>query len=152
METGSTSTTSADDGLPEQPDSGGWILAIDRPVVMIVEDDFMLRGALTELLRTEGYLVECFANGLTALKRLEESAPKPGVILLDIMLPYMDGLEFRQAQLSSPFSDIPVVVMTAMKLSKTSAASLQAARTFFKPLDIPGLLETTRRLCPAGLA
>ena len=152
METVTVSISPADDGLLDQSDSGRLVRAADRPVVMIVEDDFVLRSALTELLRSEGYLVECFANGLAAFKRLGESAPRPALILLDIMLPYMDGLEFRQTQLSSDYSDIPVVVITAVRLSKTDSAALRATQTFGKPIDIPKLLETMRNVCPAGIA
>jgi CheY-like chemotaxis protein len=68
------------------------------------------------------------------------------------MLPYMDGLAFREAQLSSPFSDIPVVVITAVDVTKASADALRAMHIFYKPLDIPGLLKAVAELCPSGAA
>src|SRR4030095_11719454 len=92
--------------------------AVARGLILLVEDDFMLRGALAETLHAEGYKVESAAkrlcalrrhghaegyrvesaaNGLDALRRLQQP-PKPSLILLDIMLPYVDGLEFRALQ------------------------------------------------------
>ena len=87
------------------PDTGPAKVAPPSPaepaLILLVEDDFMLRGSLAAVLKEEGYKVECAANALDALRRLERR-PKPSLILLDIMLPYMDGLEFRAVQRSRP--------------------------------------------------
>jgi CheY-like chemotaxis protein len=120
---------------------------LERPLIMLVEDDFMLRSSLTELLGGDGYRIECYANGIDALKRLG-GPPAPDLILLDIMLPYMDGIEFREHQLASAVSHIPVVVITAVGVPSDRAADLRFTRTFQKPLEMPELLKVIHELCP----
>jgi CheY-like chemotaxis protein len=118
--------------------------------ILIVEDDFMLRGSLDQLLRTVGYRVECAANALDALRRLERP-PKPSLILLDIMLPYMDGLEFRAVQRRThKIADIPVIVITAVGMRPDIQEDLNLREMFFKPIDLPKLLAAIRRCCPSG--
>ena len=100
--------------------------------------------------QSEGYRVECAANALDALRRLERP-PKPSLILLDIMLPYMDGLEFRALQRATPeLADIPVIVITAVGIRPEVAAELDLRQAFFKPLERPRLLEAIRRHCRAN--
>jgi CheY-like chemotaxis protein len=119
--------------------------ATTSQLILLVEDDFVLRGALTELLRDEGYQVECAASGIEALKRLDH-APAPSLVLLDIMLPYMDGLEFRAAQLASPaMADIPVIVISAVGTGP-DADRFHFARTFSKPIDTVKLLASIREV------
>jgi two-component system chemotaxis response regulator CheY len=116
-------------------------------LILLVEDDFMLRGALAAVLQQEGYKVESAANALDALRRLERR-PKPSLILLDIMLPYMDGLEFRTVQRATPdMADIPVIVITAVGVRPDIAAELDLRQSFFKPLERPRLLDAVRRHC-----
>jgi two-component system, chemotaxis family, chemotaxis protein CheY len=131
--------TAPDKVLPPAPAEPGLIL--------LVEDDFMLRGSLASVLQAEGYKVECAANALDALRRLER-APKPSLILLDIMLPYMDGLEFRAVQRAAPdIADIPVIVITAVGVRPEIAAELDLQQSFFKPLERTRLLDAIRRHC-----
>ena len=119
----------------------------EPPLVLLIEDDFMLRGSLAAILESEGYRVESAANALEALDRLTRP-PKPSLILLDIMLPYMDGLEFRALQRAAPdMADIPVIVITAVGLQPEVAAELDLRQTFFKPLERPRLLDAIRRHC-----
>jgi two-component system response regulator VicR len=135
------------DADPTFANHAGTVETPERPLVMLIEDDFMLRSSLAELLRSHGYRVECYANGIDALKRLDTS-PVPDLILLDIMLPYMDGVKFRQLQLTSPASRIPVVVITAVGVPKDKVAELRFAQIFQKPLEMPALVDTVRELCP----
>jgi two-component system, chemotaxis family, chemotaxis protein CheY len=119
-------------------------------LILLVEDDFVLRGSLATVLQADGYKVESAANALEALTRLARP-PKPSLILLDIMMPYMDGLEFRGLQRAAPaLADIPVIVITAVGVRPDIAAELDLRQTFFKPLDRPRLLEAIRRHCPPG--
>src|SRR5215831_13217605 len=114
-------------------------------LVLLVEDDFILRRSLAEMLTLDGYDVECAANGLDALRRLERR-PKPALILLDIMMPYMDGLEFRAVQRSTPdIADIPVIVITAVGVQPDVALELDLQQAFFKPLDTLRLLEAIKK-------
>jgi CheY-like chemotaxis protein len=124
----------------------------EEGLILLVEDDFMLRTSLAEILQLEGYRVECAANGLDALRRLER-APKPSLILLDIMLPYMDGLEFRGLQRANPeMADIPVIVITAVGIRRDIADELDLRDAFVKPLDKPRLLAAIRRHCAPNLS
>ena len=121
--------------------------AAEPGFILLVEDDFMLRGSLATVLGAEGYRVECEANALDALRRLERP-PKPSLILLDIMLPYMDGLEFRALQRNMRHvADIPVIVITAVGIRPEIAADLELVQAFSKPLDRPRLLDAIRRYC-----
>jgi two-component system chemotaxis response regulator CheY len=112
--------------------------AVDPNLILLVEDDFVLRGALSELLREDGFAVESAANGIEALQRLNR-VPRPALVLLDIMLPHMDGLTFRAAQLAMPsVASIPVIVISAVGIGNTPGLSF--TRTFTKPLDTEKLL------------
>src|SRR5580698_3178645 len=83
--------------------------------ILIVEDSIDTRSLLAEFLRGEGYIVDCASNGHEAFEILRTPGkPLPGLILLDMMMPGMNGGEFRQAQEKDPkLANIPVVVMTA---------------------------------------
>jgi CheY-like chemotaxis protein len=121
--------------------------ATEPDLIFLIEDDFILRASLAAVLGSEGYRVECAANALEALTRLERP-PKPALILLDIMLPYMDGLEFRSLQRRLPaIADIPVIVITAVGVRPDVAAELDLRQSFFKPLERQGLLDAIRQHC-----
>jgi CheY-like chemotaxis protein len=116
-------------------------------LILLIEDDFVLRISLAELLRSEGYRVEGAANGLEALTRLK-NPPQPSLIVLDIMLPHMSGREFRSRQLAAPaLAGIPLVVITAVGLSAEDRALLKPDRVFYKPLDTAAYLAALRELC-----
>jgi CheY-like chemotaxis protein len=121
-------------------------------LILLIEDDFMLRGSLATLLDAEGYRVESAANALDALQRLDRP-PKPSLILLDIMLPYMDGLEFRAVQRRMRnIADIPVIVITAVGIRPEVASELELDTAFFKPLEPSRLLAAIKRVCPPGVS
>ena len=119
------------------------------PLLFLVEDDFVLRSSLSELLMNEGFKVDCCADGWEAFRRLH-FPPKPDLIMLDIMLPHLDGFELRALQRKSPFiANIPVVVISAHDLDPTTIRDLGLSPPFRKPLDIDALLSTVReRLLP----
>lgn len=136
-----------DAGSMSVPPDSRAVGAAEPGFILLVEDDFMLRGSLATVLGAEGYRVESEANALDALRRLERP-PKPSLILLDIMLPYMDGLEFRALQRSMRHSaDIPVIVITAIGIRPEIAADLELVHAFSKPLDRPRLLAAIRKYC-----
>jgi CheY-like chemotaxis protein len=107
--------------------------------VLIVEDDDGIREALTDLLRCEGFDVTCAINGAHALEILRAEAPPPDVILLDLMMPVMDGIAFRAEQRADPaLASIPVVVITASRQADVEAL---APRAFLrKPIEFDELL------------
>ena len=90
---------------------------IDRPEVpasiLLVDDDPDIRSAVKEFLHHEGFTVVPAPNGADALNTLRTGF-RPNVIVLDIMMPVMDGWDFRAAQLADPsLRDIPVIVISA---------------------------------------
>ena len=115
-----------------------------RPV-LIVEDDADLREMMAQLLALEGYVATTVANGLEALEYLERG-DKPDVILLDLMMPVMDGWEFRRQQQAVPtLANVPVIILSA--IDQRRAAEVDAAAFLKKPLDFDRLLELVRRFC-----
>lgn len=84
--------------------------------VLVVEDDEEIRDLLRRTLEQEGWSVTEAANGRTALERLEETPP--GIILLDLMMPEMDGFEFiEELRRHEEWRKVPVVVLTAKDLT-----------------------------------
>src|SRR6187455_1837390 len=101
--------------------------------VLIVEDDADLREMMAQLLTLEGFESEAVANGKEALDYLK-TGDRPDVILLDLMMPVMDGWEFRRKQQSDPtLATVPVVVLSA--LDHRRAAEVDAVAFLKKPLD-----------------
>jgi len=119
---------------------------MDAGCILLVEDDLAIRQAVTDVLEGEGFEVTCAANGEEALRRLGDGGPPPGVILLDLMMPVMDGWAFRSAQRRDPrISDIPVVVVSAD--AEGTLASLAPAAFLPKPYDLGRLLAVVGRYC-----
>src|SRR4029077_11326583 len=113
--------------------------------VLIVEDDEDLREMMAQLLMLEGFHAATVANGREALEYLHE-AQKPDVILLDLMMPVMDGWEFRRQQQADPaLAPVPVIVLSA--LDQAGATSLEAEAFLKKPLDFDRLLSLVRTYC-----
>lgn len=117
--------------------------------VMIVDDDGDIREAIAEALSDQSYGVVEAANGEEALAHLRGGThDRPCVILLDIMMPVMDGWQFRDAQRSDPaIKDIPVVVLSA-HASISEAANDMAVTDFLrKPVKLETLLAAVARYC-----
>ena len=113
--------------------------------VLIVEDDADLREMMAQLLSLEGYDAHAVANGREALDYLH-SALRPEVILLDLMMPVMDGWEFRRQQRRDPaLAGVPVIVLSA--LDPARGADIGAIEFLKKPLDFDRLLELVRQFC-----
>ena len=109
--------------------------------VLLVEDDADIREGFRELLQSEGLQVTVAANGLEALARLDEGKPLPDVILLDLMMPVMDGFAFRARQRADPrIARIPVVVISADPRLDARHDVLDARAYLTKPCDIDLLI------------
>jgi CheY-like chemotaxis protein len=109
--------------------------------VLIVEDDAATRDALSIILEDEGFRVRTAANGREAIDLLHSSY-RPKVILLDLMMPVMDGWQFRAAQKLTPsLESIPVVVLSADGNIRQKASAIGAACYLQKPVEINDLLE-----------
>src|SRR6476659_10200340 len=116
------------------------------PSVMIVEDDPDTREMLERFLQLEGFEVRTAANGQLALQSLQADS-STHVILLDLMMPVMNGWQFRQEQRRDPqLSKIPVVVVTAAGL-REDIPSIDADGWLSKPVDFDRLLATITPLC-----
>ena len=114
--------------------------------ILVVEDDTDIRSALCSILEDEGYRVACAVDGQEALTALRAGL-RPAVILLDLMMPVMDGADFRAAQLRDlRFAAIPVVVLTADGRIQEVAQALGAAAAFAKPFELKLLLRTLERV------
>ena len=113
--------------------------------VLIVEDDRDTREMLGRFLELEGFEVQTAANGELALQVLQDE--RPSVIILDLMMPVMNGWQFRVAQQSDPnLSHIPVVVVTAAGVREDIPA-INADGWLSKPVDFDRLLATIAPLC-----
>jgi len=111
--------------------------------VLIVDDDEALREALAEVLAEEGLEVSCSANGQEALRALR-SGLRPDLILLDLMMPVMDGWAFREEQAREPLlASIPVVVITA---AHALHKPIDARAVVWKPFKVEELLGAIQRL------
>jgi CheY-like chemotaxis protein len=99
---------------------------------------------LTTLLRDEGFSVIAMPGGREAMKYLRESPP-PQLIVLDLMMPNMDGHRFRNAQVEDPrMASIPTIVITAD--ARATKEKLGVAACFRKPFDVEALLNEIARL------
>lgn len=118
-----------------------------RGPVLIVEDDQDIRDSIADVLRDEGHAAETAAHGLAALDRLKrDDSEPPSLILLDLMMPVMNGWELRAELLKDArLAAIPVVVLTGDARPKERAAELGAADAVGKPISIEQLLELVER-------
>jgi CheY-like chemotaxis protein len=113
--------------------------------VLVVDDDFSIRESLQDVLGAEGYAVEVAENGSEALFRMRRRG-RPDVVLLDLMMPVMNGWEFRAEQEKDPaLLAIPVIVISADNNLSEKARAF-GGNYLSKPLDIDDLLEEIGRL------
>ena len=110
----------------------------------MVEDDEVVRGTLVEALAMEEYDVRAAENGSVALAVLESW--RPDLILLDLMMPVMDGWTFREEQRRRPdLGDIPVVVLSASRELPRAREVMAPRAAMAKPFELDELLETVER-------
>jgi CheY-like chemotaxis protein len=106
--------------------------------VLLVEDDAAIASSLGDALGEEGLRVATAANGREALAMLR-NGPRPSAIILDLMMPVMDGWDFRHEQLRDPaLKDIPVVVVTATGFS-AETIRMQFGKVAVLPKPVPYL-------------
>jgi CheY-like chemotaxis protein len=118
--------------------------APSRKPVLIVDDDRDIREGLQELLEAEGNAVYTATDGQDALERLA-TIPRPGVVLLDLMMPRMNGETFIQRVRGDPkTADLSIVVLTAAPVKVADVAALLG-----KPPDVDELIRLVDRFCAA---
>jgi CheY-like chemotaxis protein len=119
------------------------------PRVLVIDDDDMIRDSIIEFLDDNGYEASGAVDGRDALEKLNAAAPPPCVILLDLMMPVMDGRAFRERQRDDPhLAEIPVIVLSALQGLRKTAGELAAADCLAKPLRLQDLLRLLHKHCP----
>ena len=116
---------------------------------MVVDDDEDIRDVLKFILETDGYHVETANDGFDAWRKLH-TTDRPSLILLDLMMPRMDGEEFMKALRTSPFSDIPVVIMSGHQDAGDKSKQLNGNCCLRKPVEYDELLATVHRFVKNG--
>ena len=117
-----------------------------RRSVMVVEDDADALEAIAAILEDAGYDVLQARNGREALQRLTECGGRCDLILLDLLMPVMNGWDFRRRQRETPaFADIPVFLMSAGAHLAVVRDELQAAGCVTKPVDDADILDVVKR-------
>ncbi|MCY1004155.1 response regulator [Nannocystis pusilla] len=115
------------------------------PPILLVEDDDDIRDAVAELLRDEGYDVHGVDNGEKALAYLHQAAREPCLILLDLMMPVLDGWQvIDRLRGQDRLLALPVVVMSA---ASPKTAPPDVAAFVRKPIDLDLLLGLVKRYC-----
>jgi len=113
--------------------------------VLIIEDDPDTREMLTSFLQLEGFHTETASNGREALDRLSDGV-EANVILLDLMMPVMDGWQFRRRQVEDArFAKIPTIVVSAA--GRDRMAQISADAYLAKPIDMDELLSRVAQFC-----
>lgn len=110
--------------------------------ILVIEDDYNIREVLRLALEFEGYEVVTAQNGKEGLEILENRSP-PGLILLDLMMPIMNGWEFvNELKIRNIFNKIPIVVISAFS---ERAKTIDCTEFVLKPLDLETLLNSVHR-------
>jgi CheY-like chemotaxis protein len=115
--------------------------------ILVVEDDKDLRESLEELLEEQGYVVRTAEHGVAALRYLERNPP-PRLVLLDLLMPVMDGWRLRERMLENPkLATVPVVVLSAVAAEYQSEGRLPAEAYLAKPIETERLLQLCSQYC-----
>jgi len=120
------------------------------PNIIVVEDDDAIRDTIREVLELEGYTVQAFPNGKTALDALSH-CEAPCLILLDLMMPVMNGWEFLEARKAcgDTIVAIPVYIVSAVA-ERGELQGIGASGYIKKPIDIDLLLGVVTKYCGAN--
>lgn len=121
-------------------------LGVGPRLILVVDDDCDVRLALVALLRAEGFTVTEAPDGREALRILRTSGEAFGLVVLDLMMPVMNGWQFRREQQEDPaLASIPVLVLSAGANVGEVAASIGAAGYIKKPINLEELLGVVQR-------
>ena len=118
-------------------------MTTSTPTILVVDDEPLIRDVIVDLLRDEGYTVVTADDGRVALELVQREAP--GLVLMDVMMPRMDGRAAFRAMRDHGHGDgLPIVLMSAM----AEPADLDPGITAFvrKPIDMDGLVALVARL------
>ena len=119
-------------------------MRLNPPLILVVEDDPDILKLMEEALRGEGYRVVTAQDGAEALAAARRE--QPDLIVLDLMLPRMNALQFRAEQRRDPaLASVPIVCLSALSHAQTIALELGTDDCLPKPVDFDRLLEIIRR-------
>ena len=114
---------------------------MEKKRILVVEDDAAIRNALKGVLESHDFEVDVARNGVDAFRILNLMPIEPNLILLDLMMPEMNGFDFRELQLKDQkFAHIPVILLTANNRYKEFKEKMQAYEFLNKPIEIDDLL------------
>jgi len=133
-----------------------WDAAVHiQHTILVVDDDRAIRGWLTDLLSDAGYNVACAANGRDALRHIAQHGT-PGLILLDVLMPEMNGFQLLQALHSDcQAAAVPVVMLSAFGPQYVPPCAAKVSAWLVKPVEVEQLLDTVelyRAAMPYGLS
>ncbi len=124
------------------------ISALPARPILVVEDDADIRDAFIEVLSARGFEACGAGDGRAALERLRDGSPLPALILLDLLMPVMDGHEFRREQLADPrLATIPTIIVSA-NAELAELATALGAPWLRKPVGIRELLAAIEEQLP----
>lgn len=113
--------------------------------ILLIEDDAAIRKTMKEVLEIEGYIVITAIDGNDGAQQLKALQPAPCAILLDLMMPTMNGWQFLDIQRNDPnLKDIPVIICTAYE---ESAKAIRPAAFVPKPVQLEKLLGAVKAFC-----
>jgi CheY-like chemotaxis protein len=116
---------------------------MDEKLILLVEDDRDIRETIADALEDAGYAVEGAVDGLDALERLRRASRLPGLILLDLMMPRMNGVQFCEEKRKVPeWGPIPIVVLSADAQAKQKTEAFSVTSYLKKPVRLDALYAT----------
>jgi CheY-like chemotaxis protein len=113
--------------------------------ILVVDDDPSIRDVVADFLELSDYAVATASNGIEALAHIRSS--RPAAVLLDLMMPVMDGWEFlRQCRQEAPCAPVPIAIMSAAREAGAAASELGAQAFLPKPFDLDTVLAVVDQL------
>jgi CheY-like chemotaxis protein len=125
-------------------------MSCHRPTILLAEDTEVLAQMFTDLLTEEGYVVEWVEDGAAALRRLSAAPERYALVILDLMLPRVDGYLFRERQRADPaIAHIPVIAVSASMVVKYRGLPQELAPDHFldQPVDLTAFFALVERYC-----
>jgi CheY-like chemotaxis protein len=120
---------------------------IECPKILIIENDDQIRKIVAEILESEGFSVETFADGQLAISRLQHN-PESCLILLDLLMPVMNGWNFMKEFAKLPVTIVPIpVYIFSVVDSRESTKTMGADGFIKKPVDLDLLVQIVKDHC-----
>lgn len=116
--------------------------------ILIVEDDFDIRQSMSDILEDLGYKVFSASNGRAGIDHLQKMDELPGVVILDLMMPVLDGFGFRKEQVKDKrLSSVPTILLSADSRLPEKAKDIGFEEFIKKPIDLDHLLSIAEKYC-----